>query len=178
MIYFTSDSHFGHKNIIQFCQRPFETTLDMNLHMIRSWNSIVTPDDTVYHLGDFMFSLTRKWSIRLLQQLNGNIIIIKGNHDRENMLNHYTNKGLIEGWVYNKNITYDFDGKTYNFSLSHYPHHPIVKDLICLHGHIHGQYEHRTTYQKHPMGLDVGVDSIGYVPISIEDVIKKIFFDH
>lgn len=177
MIYFTSDSHFGHKNIIKFCHRPFENSHQMNLHMIQAWNSIVKPDDTVYHLGDFTFSLTRKWSIRLIENLNGKIIIIKGNHDRENMLNYYRNIGLIESWCYNKDISYDYNGKTYDFSLSHYPHYPLKGiDLICLHGHVHGIHEHREPHTKHQKVLDVGVDSIGYVPISIENIIERIYF--
>lgn len=174
MIYFTSDSHIGHKNIIQYCQRPFETSLDMNLHIVQSWNSVVKPEDTVYHLGDFIFSLTRKWSNRLLEKLNGTIIVIKGNHDREKYLNYYLSNGLIESWHYNLDLSYDYNGNTYHFSLSHYPHYPLKgSNLICLHGHVHGLYEHREPHKKHPRVLDVGVDSIGYVPISIENIIKK-----
>ena len=149
----------------------------MNSHMVQSWNSIVKPEDTVYHLGDFIFSLTRKWSNRLLESLNGTIIVIKGNHDREKYLNYYLNNRLIKSWHYNLDLSYDYKGKIYNFSLSHYPHYPLKdSDLICLHGHIHGLYEHREPHMKHPRVLDVGVDSIGYVPISIENVIERMNF--
>lgn len=175
MIYFTADSHFGHKNVIKFCERPFNSSHEMTMHMIEAWNSVVNPDDTIYHLGDFIFSLTRKWSYRLLEKLNGKIIIIKGNHDREKELNYYLNNGLIDSWHYSQELSYVYNGKNYNFSLSHYPHYPLkTSDLICLHGHVHGQFEHRYPHMKHPRILDVGVDSIGYVPISIENVIKKI----
>ena len=53
MIFFTSDHHFYHSNIIKYCQRPFHSVEEMNEEMIRRWNSVVGVDDTVYYLGDF-----------------------------------------------------------------------------------------------------------------------------
>lgn len=57
MIYFSSDHHFGHLNIIQYCKRPFSSVEEMNEEMARRWNSVVNPDDTVYYLGDFSLVL-------------------------------------------------------------------------------------------------------------------------
>lgn len=176
MIYFTSDSHFGHKNIIKFCNRPFQNVIEMNSEMVNAWNSIVKPDDIVYHLGDLIFSMTRKWEIKLLKSLNGQIIVLKGNHDRVKQLDYFINNGLIQEWYYNKQISYEYNNSIYDFSLNHYPHYPLKNDnMICLHGHIHGYFEHRKmTHLRHPRVLDVGVDSVGYIPISIEKVIQII----
>ena len=77
--YFTSDTHFGHANIIKFCNRPFKNVEEMNQKLIENWNSVVGPNDLVFHLGDFAFGGQPLWRY-IREQLNGNIILIKGNH--------------------------------------------------------------------------------------------------
>jgi calcineurin-like phosphoesterase family protein len=52
-IFFTSDHHFGHENIIRYCNRPFTSVQQMNEIMILRWNGAVLPEDEVYYLGDF-----------------------------------------------------------------------------------------------------------------------------
>jgi calcineurin-like phosphoesterase family protein len=173
MIYFIADTHFGHDNVIKFCNRQFETIKSMNNHMIESWNKVVQPDDEIYFLGDFSFKINRKGSRYFLHQLNGKKYFIKGNHDRSENLRNFQNSGLIEWWKHYHVLSYEYKEKTYNFSLCHYPHYPVKgSDTICLHGHVHGLYEHRGTYYKYPGVLDVGVDNIGYEPISIIRVIE------
>ncbi len=79
-IFFTSDHHFGHENIIRFCNRPFSDAREMNQEMIKRWNEKVRPKDIVYHLGDF--ALTHKEKLEaILDQLNGKIHLIAGNHE-------------------------------------------------------------------------------------------------
>lgn len=78
-IFFTSDTHFGHTNIIQHCSRPFSTVEEMDETLIRNWNYVVCPEDIVYHLGDFAW---RNIS-RYIEQLNGNIHLIRGSHDKQ-----------------------------------------------------------------------------------------------
>lgn len=83
MDWITSDHHFGHKNIIAYEDRPFSSIEEMDAYMIERWNKTVAPDDTVYHLGDFALS-SRQHIIELIEQLNGRIVLILGNHDFRN----------------------------------------------------------------------------------------------
>ena len=76
-IFFTSDHHFGHENIIRFCNRPFKDAREMNEVLIQRWNEKVKPRDEVYHLGDF--GLTYKENLEtILNQLNGKKYLIVG----------------------------------------------------------------------------------------------------
>ena len=173
MIYFTADLHISHANIIRFCNRPFNDVHSMNKHITESWNKIVQPDDEIYVLGDVTFKLTKRGVRHVFSLLNGKKYVIKGNHDRSDYLNNLQNAKMIEWWKYTHDISYEHNGKTYDFSLSHYPHYPLKNDnIICLHGHVHGIYEHNGEYFHSPGVLDVGVDNVGYEPISIVTIIE------
>ena len=80
-VFFTSDHHFGHGNIIDFESRPFMDVEQMNDQMIEAWNSVVGNDDMVFHLGDFSF-LNREKTKGIVSKLNGYKHLIMGNHDR------------------------------------------------------------------------------------------------
>ena len=82
MIWITSDHHFNHEKIIEYCDRPFDNTSDMNEYMIAKWNSVVRPDDMVLHLGDFALQMNEEEVTALVSKLHGTIILIRGNHDR------------------------------------------------------------------------------------------------
>ena len=103
-LFFTSDTHFGHENIITFCNRPFESIEEHDRVLIQNWNSVVTPDDTVFHLGDFCFGNGYKW-YEILGQLNGHIYLIRGNHDDKNL--NTTVQNLFEGVTYQARIIVD-----------------------------------------------------------------------
>ena len=75
-----SDTHFGHKNIITYCNRPFVSVEEMDEAMIKNWNETVSNDDTVLHLGDFGFG-SKEYIGSIIKRLNGRKILIKGNHD-------------------------------------------------------------------------------------------------
>ena len=79
--WFISDLHFSHKNVLEFENRPFETIEEMESKMIEAWNLVVGKHDKVYMLGDFCFGGANKW-IEILDQLKGQIALIKGNHDK------------------------------------------------------------------------------------------------
>lgn len=168
MIYFTSDQHWGHTKIITLCNRNFPDTHTMNVHMVECWNSVIKPYDEVYFLGDFGLC-TKKSMAFFLYKLNGKKYFIKGNHDKTNILNWMVNTNQIEWWDYDHEFQYEYKGVKYTFILSHYQHQPQKDNVICLYGHSHGK-------SKPVKGsMDVGVDSVGYVPLSIEQIIQKIF---
>lgn len=81
MIFFTSDNHYSHANIIRYANRPFKNAREMDQEMIRRWNSVVEDEDIVYHLGDVAFSSPGRLR-EILHQLKGSIHLIVGNHDR------------------------------------------------------------------------------------------------
>ena len=81
MIYFISDTHFFHSNIISYCSRPFKTVEEMNLIMIYRWNSVVSSDDIVIFGGDFALTSPEK-ARNIMNSLNGINLTVKGNYDR------------------------------------------------------------------------------------------------
>ena len=87
-VFFTSDTHFYHANIINFCGRPFKNVEVMNETLIANWNSVVGPDDIVFHLGDFCLGGSAEWT-NILNRLNGKIYLIVGNHDIKNLRQGY-----------------------------------------------------------------------------------------
>ena len=76
-VFFTSDTHFYHANIIELCHRPFRSVDNMNEMLIANWNKVVGADDIVFHLGDFCLGNSGKWN-RILDRLNGMIYLILG----------------------------------------------------------------------------------------------------
>ena len=134
MNYYISDLHFGHGNIIKFDQRPFTTTEEMTHVLIRNWNSTVTNQDTVYILGDFCWGKEPDW-IGILDKLNGNKVLIRGNHDLKNMSVNLKSKFAdIKDY---KEI--DDNGRT--VIMCHYPilayKHSFDPNTFMLFGHVH-----------------------------------------
>lgn len=158
-IWFTSDTHFSHHNIIQYCNRPFKDTDEMNKVLIQNWNNVVMPDDIVWHLGDF--ALGDKTKIpEIVQKLHGNIRLVKGNHDnRSNQF--YRDCGFKE--VYNLPVVFDEF-----IVLSHAPM-PFVPSLtmINLYGHVHDSPMFETWGNQCAC---MCVERHNYTPVNIEVV--------
>ena len=83
MNYFTSDTHFNHVNILQYCRPQYADPDAMNWDMVKTWNATVTPDDTVFHMGDYAFKTGQKKeeTRNLTANLHGKIHLKQGNHD-------------------------------------------------------------------------------------------------
>ncbi len=150
--YITSDLHFYHKNILKFNKktRPFLNIDEMHLHIISEWNSKVSDDDLIYHLGDFCFKYNKVSEI--VSQLNGNKVFIIGNHykNTRNTLSKYGETYDYLEIERNKNL----------ICMSHYPMSIWNKShlgSVMLHGHTHG------SYQGIGRTMDVGYDSLGEI---------------
>jgi calcineurin-like phosphoesterase family protein len=87
VVFFISDTHFGHENIIRMCRRPFGSVAEMDEALIARWNERVGAADTIYHLGDFCYR-NRCGADTYLRCLNGQIHLIAGNHDDETIAQH------------------------------------------------------------------------------------------
>lgn len=181
-VFFTSDLHFGHQNIIRFCNRPWETTEEMDEALIKNWNSVVTDDDIVFNLGDVAFASNSKW-IEILGELRGQHHLVPGNHDiqrwpGDKIMNLFDSVHL--------QLLLNIDGR-YVY-LNHYPFlcyggswRSPGNAVYALHGHVHSgpnsagkdcdRLNHLFPYQ-----YDVGVDNNNYTPISWEQVQEKIAY--
>ena len=136
-IWFTSDNHYGHKNISKFCPktRPDTDVDKMNNNMIHRWNEQVAPDDTVWALGDFFFCNAQD-AKNILRRLNGKINLVYGNHDKV-IRSDAEIQRMFESIHEYKEIRYN----GVDLMMFHYPiqewnkmHHGSVH----LYGHIHG----------------------------------------
>ena len=181
-IWFSSDQHFWHNNILKYCNRPFETVEAMNDALVANWNSVVKPDDHVYHLGDFCFGNVEKWNWCLEPgRLNGHIHLILGNHDPDRVFREgtlierfdtidYQKTLIIEGWTV---ILNHFPFLSFSNNLDH--------KVIGLSGHTHvGQlsssvesYDTLKAMYK-PNQYDVGVDNNNFTPVSWAEVKSKV----
>ena len=168
MIYFTSDMHLGHENVIKFQNRPFSDVEEMNKLLISNYNSLVQRNDICYILGDIAHHIPVEKTNELISKLNGNKFLIKGNHDKN------YDESLFSG-IYNLCET-SFSYKDFHrfFVLMHYPllsWHKANAGAIHLHGHIHsdGSYN-KKNYEKHIFRYDVGVDANNFFPVSIEQI--------
>lgn len=168
-LWFTSDSHFGHRNILNYCKRPYKNLDDMREGLIRQWNLTVKPFDTVYHLGDFSFN--KKWSAEIVPRLNGRKILITGNHDEcfahtgrsPSKIQKLRDKYFEHGWSeIHKQTTLQLNDGRFVY-LNHFPeslnedirypeHRPVFVGLPIIHGHLHGHYF------KKGNCIDVGYD--------------------
>ena len=156
---------------MDFEDRPFSTLDEMHDGIIKAWNSVVKKTDTVYHLGDFSFGKASEW-IDILDQLKGNIILIKGNHDKSKIIKKVINEGFLQEYYEVGTI---IKADKYIFNLSHYPMMIGVRmNNFSVHGHIH---EYDTGFLNN---LNIGVDStfarsLGLpfgAPIELSEIVK------
>lgn len=161
-IHFTSDTHFGHKRIIELAKRPFASVEEMDAALIARWNAAVRPGDIIYHLGDFAFSDHTPY----LQQLKGDKHLLLGNHDHSNRVNK------AKGWS----------------SISHYKELKIDDTQLILfhynlrvwnkshHGSIHLYGHSHNNLLGDSQSCDVGVDAWLYQPVPLEAIRKRLSY--
>ena len=172
-IFVTSDCHYEHLNSIPYCNRPFRDLDDMRKYLIYRWNSVVNEEDTVYVLGDFIMGSPKNIH-KILPELNGYIILVRGNHDTDNKIKIYQEDYPDKIEV--RDLAYIKDGKD-TYICSHYPmfvgewNNSRNNKLYCLSGHSHIK---DSFYNNIPLNYHVGVDAHEYTPINFEQIKKEI----
>jgi len=167
--YIISDTHWGHKNIIRFCNRP----MNHNFIMLDNWARVVQEDDTILHLGDVALGSRKEiydWAY-LIKELPGRKLLIKGNHDHSSSMKIY--KGIFEVVT---PFVQEIGG--WNILFSHYPDERISQEWeINIHGHIHNnimQGNFSPIVDLHKIYENVSVEVINYTPIKLSSILTKL----
>lgn len=159
--YLIGDLHLDHENIIRYCARPFVDVDEMNQVLVDNWNRIVNPRDTIYFLGDMTFGRRSRGVSFWLEKLNGNLVFIKGNHDKKipKAVTHH----ILE------------HGK-YKFLLVHDPNElPIPWNDWIIHGDKHNNDMRNYPFiNKKKKTINVSCEVTGYKPLNIEHIIQQI----
>lgn len=197
MIYFSSDQHFWHSNVIRYCSRPHASVEEMNEDMVLKWNTVVRPEDTVYVLGDFSlaFRAVETFPMRLM----GDKKLVPGNHDfchsyhkksrteenRDKWKQKYRDYGFE---ILPEQTTLDLPGLGV-VNMCHHPYsdgtntdesdpkgdkyakwRPVDDGKILLCGHVHEKWLTKFS-PKGTLMINVGVDQHGFYPASLDDII-------
>jgi calcineurin-like phosphoesterase family protein len=174
-IFFISDTHFGQQSILGFKRadgtplRPFESLEEMHETFVDNWNTVVRPQDKVYHCGDVASERCKPIILEIFGRLNGRKILIRGNHDK------FKPKYYLD-WFY------DIRGVGYvgDFVLTHVPVHPNCLNHHSnrvhpnIHGHLHYQRVLLPDGTEDNRYFNVSVENIDYTPIAYE-TLRKIF---
>lgn len=183
-VWFTSDTHFFHENILRYCNRPFRDVTEMNDVLVKNWNETVPEDGVVFHLGDFAFGDSHEWN-DILSRLNGRIYLILGNHDMKHI-----KQGFMKRFAYvTQQMTIRVGGQS--IILNHNPflaYGGAYRNVWQLFGHVHsgplsgkgkdgdsgsGKDLPRLVH-LFPRQYDVGVDNNDFRPVSFKEIKTKI----
>ncbi|MGH9123317.1 MAG: metallophosphoesterase family protein [Acidimicrobiales bacterium] len=178
-VWFTSDHHFGHANIIGYSRRPFAGVEAMNEALIEGWNDTVGDGDEVWVLGDFALGRIEA-TLPLVESLRGDKRLLCGNHDRcwsghgtrsETWVGRYLAAGFDE--VHQGQVALEVGGR--QVLACHFPYHgdshdhdryldarPVDEGQWLLHGHVHERWRQRERM------INVGVDAWDYRPVSAD----------
>lgn len=166
-VWFISDTHFFHGTMLKFLRedgtpvREFESMEEMNEKMVENWNSMISPSDKVYHLGDVTFRYGEVFA-DLMRRLNGKKRLILGNHDKLKGTNLDRFFEKIELWR-----PFGAEG----FFASHVPINPMNfpgKAVLQVHGHIHHKL------MNDPRYLNVSVERTNFCPVPMDDIIPLV----
>ena len=188
-IRYISDLHFRHKNILRYDNRPWQNTDAMCWDLLRLWNTTVQDDDLIYILGDVVWSNKYQDWENILVQLRGNKFIVKGNHDKTEILNELKKNGYIKGWSHQEVVQDpDANGKSRYVVLNHSPmpffvnmHHD---NTYHLYGHVHISWDAQVIkhvrkqiedlYQHEVRMYNCGcmIPGMRYVPRTLDEIIQ------
>ena len=180
-LFWTSDTHFSHKNIMQYCDRPFSSIEEMNEKLISNWNSVVDSDATVFHLGDFAFGTISQWE-EVRSQLNGEIHLILGNHDFHNYTNY---RERLEKMFASVTMQQVIEVGKHKIWMNHYPFLTFAgiyrekNPSYQFFGHVHLKLQSRGADTSRldyalPTQYDVGVDLNNFTPVPFSVIHERI----
>lgn len=167
-LWFSSDLHFGHANIIKYCSRPYASVEEMDEALVANWNAVVAPEDRVILLGDIFFCQADR-AKQIMRRLHGRKELVLGNHDKM-----IRNQKPVQDTF--SQIHPDLYQETLDGILVVMSHYPLLtwnrahRGSFMLHGHSHGKIAFDPAYRR----LDVGVDPNGYAPISWDSIKAKL----
>lgn len=188
--WFTSDQHFNHANVMNFCNRPWSDIKEMNQALTNNWNEVVGDKDVVFVLGDFYWAKDPVAVKKKLDELKGTqIFILLGNHDTVDQFSKVKDKRIQmisdTVMVFVSGIDEDKPSREHELMLSHFPlatwpH--FMRGTINLHGHIHSGPRSRNEidcpgfdlFLKKDLTYDVGVDNNDYKPVEIREILNKL----
>jgi calcineurin-like phosphoesterase family protein len=173
-IFFTSDPHLGHDKDFVYKARGFNSIQEHDEAIIRNWNEIVGPDDTVYVAGDITMGADHESNIAKLSKLNGHIIVIRGNHDTNRKFEEYLGCKNIRAVAENVMWSHLINVGKWSFLLSHWPtmvgdamHSKHSHRFFCLHGHTHS----KDKFQFFEHGCyNVAMDAHGNKPVNVKEI--------
>lgn len=172
MKYYIGDLHFGHKNVLKHDERPFETVEEMDDALIKNWNSIVTNEDDVYIVGDFLYGSHHigRDAYWYLQQLKGKKHLIIGNHDNK-LIKDINAKRYLESI---EHIAYVKDDER-DVYICHYPMaewNGFFRGSYHVYGHIHNNLNESYYFmKKYDRALNAGCMINNFIPVTLDQLI-------
>ncbi|QLC35558.1 hypothetical protein EFA46_015120 (plasmid) [Halarchaeum sp. CBA1220] len=166
-MYVLSDTHFGHANIIDYCERPFESVEEMNEALIENWNASVEADDEVVFVGDLTIDGSAEAFLRWITRLNGDIVFVVGDHDHEVLT-------TLDDVVVYEHYRFEYGGK--RFYCVHDPDDaPTNVDSWVLHGHHHNNWPDDYPFvNPDERRVNVSVELLDYGPLSLERLVAAL----
>lgn len=188
-IYYISDLHLGHANVIRFDSRPFDSVEEMEEEIVKRWNKRVKPQDTVNILGDFCWKTESEW-IRILQRLNGNKVLIRGNHDPKQV------SGKLRKYFADVKDYKEIIDNGRRVCMSHFPmllhKHSYDPNCYMLCGHVHITSENdwlekwrselrehrnkRAANQGNIINVGAMMPYVDYTPRTLDELIEGVGF--
>ena len=165
-IWFISDTHFNHDRDFIYVTRGFESVNEMNQILVEKWNSIIKPDDTVYHLGDLFLGDLEK-GLKIVKSLHGHIHLTIGNHDTEMRLSAL--KNIIDEIQFGYRMKF----RKGCLLLSHYPQITNNSDHFFTYS-IHGHTHNPNIFCEFPLMYNVSCEAHNCNPIAYEDILFDI----
>ncbi len=177
-LYFTSDWHLFHHNVLGFDKRPFDNVDEMHLTIENNWNNLITKDDVVIYLGDLTFARREDQASvkQMMNRLNGDIHFVMGNHDKWEDIAAITKFKSQQDYLEIRLNYFDNEKIKHEvtFLCMHYPIYSWNKKhrgAYMVHGHSH-MINSDDDFHKTNRLIDVGCNGYNYTPVSFEEIIE------